>query len=306
MEDWIIALSTRFRGRMARDEYKIRVCPYCGNTSWNFEINIEKLVFSCWACSVGGTARSFFIEFGLPTDNLPRTHYGRALRIVEEDDKLTLPPGCRPVLTHDEDAILANWAARYLLENRHLTKDDIVEYGIQYTLESEFAGRIIWPIYEDDELVYFVARRFMECAGRKYTYPEFRRRNITSIYLGQSDRRMTLVLVEGVLQIPNIRRLGYSVMPLLGKKLTDRQMQKLQLRHFERAVVLLDEDSVEGSIRMAREMKIEGLRASWSRTGGPDSDEMPLGELEQVIEGAQEPTTRSLILEGVRRRAVIA
>jgi hypothetical protein len=288
---------------MARDEFIVRVCPYCGNDRRNFEVNVEKLVFSCWACGVGGTVRSLFYEFGLPVSGLPRTHYGRALTIPEEEEALQMPEGCEPVMTNDPNAALSNWAVRFLL-NRGLTPAEMVEYGIQYTIMGKYGGRVVWPIYEDEELVYFVARAFMEGVGRKYEYPEFRRRHITAVYLGSGDRRMTLVLVEGVLQVPSIRRLGYSVMPLLGKKLTTRQMQKLQRRHFERSVVLLDEDSVEGSIHMARDMQIEGLRASWSHTGGPDSDELPSDELEQVIETAQEPTVRALVLLGVQRRAI--
>lgn len=303
MEDWIRLLFSRFRGRMARDEYTVRVCPYCGNERWNFEVNVEKLVFSCWVCGVGGTVRSLFYEFGLPVDGLPARHYGLKLQLEDEDVKVELPEGCRPVI-HPEKPDVSNWALQYLTKNRGLTVDEIVRYQIQYTMIGDYAGRIVWPIYENDELVYFASRAFMNNIWPVYKFPEFRRRGITCIYTG-IEHRMTLVLVEGVLQIPNIHRLGYSVMPLLGKQLTSEQAQKLVLRHFDRAVVLLDEDSVESGIRMARRLTIEGLRASWARTGGPDSDEITDEELARVLEEAKPASASSLVMEGIRRRRVL-
>lgn len=309
-EDWISLLTARFPGKMGRKEYAINECPYCGNVGadrGNFEVNIEKLVFSCWACGVGGTVRRLFIEHGLPLDGIPERHYGLTLEIEAEREPVQLPDGCRPVL--DRDALLWHWAARYLLFNRRIKPDEIVEYGLQFTLEhtiiekrKRYAGRVIWPLYEDEELVYFVARTFMDGIGRPYDYPDFRRSHICSVYLGRGRERTTLVLVEGVFQVPNIHRLGYSVMPLLGTQLTRTQVNKLVMRRFQRVIVLLDEDALEKSVHLANRIKYEGLNAMWAQTGGPDSDELEDDELQRVLAEAKPPSVQSLVAMRLTRR----
>lgn len=289
--EWLTLLRGRFAGRQRQREYIINVCPYCGNSKSNFEVNIDKLVFKCWVCLTSGTVRSLFFDFNLSVSLLPKTHHGRRELIAEELENLTLPPELLNVL--DETALVSNWARKFL-ENRGLTRDDVVRYKIQYAMSGKYAGRIIWPLYEGGKLVYFVARRFMDSVGRPYTYPEFRRRNLCSVFLGR-EQRMTLVLVEGVFQVPSLVRLGYSVMPLLGTGLSKEQIRKLQKRNFDRYVVLLDNDAIKKSILMAQDLKKEGLNAIWTDTGGPDSDEIAPDKLRVVVETAKEPTLRSLV-----------
>lgn len=297
---WFDALRARFRGRLRRDEYQIRECPYCGNPKWNCEVNVDKLVFKCWACGVGGTVRGMFLDFGLPVGLLPDTPAGRRWFLAAEREPVRLPAEASSVF--DDGLPLARFALQYLTEVRGMTREEVNRYQIKFAHEGRYARRIVWPLYEGDQLVYFVARRFMWGAGRPYDYPEFRRRNLAPVYTG-SDRRLTLVLVEGVFEIPRIRRLGYSVMPLLGATINPSQVRKIARRNFERYIVFLDREAVQKSIDIARQLRNERLDACYVYSRGPDSDELEEDELKRVLGNRRIPGVGATVRARLRRLA---
>lgn len=299
---WLDVLKARFPGRLHHDEYRIRTCPYCGNPKSNCEVNVIKLVFKCWACGTGGTVRGIFYDFGLPVGLLPDTPIGRREFVDQEQLPVMLPAECRNIF--DEGLPMSRWALQYLTSDRPagraMSPAQVNEFGIQYTHDGDWAKRVIWPLYENDELVYFVARRFMRNAGQAYKYPEFRRRSLCPVYTGTTER-LTLVLVEGVFEIPNIHSLGYSVMPLLGSEINPAQVEKLTRRNFKRYIVFLDRDAVQKSIVIAERLRAERLDAYFVCTDGPDSDELPFDELEHLLDSPRRPGTRVKVMAKLGR-----
>ncbi len=287
---WYDALRARFPGRLRKDEYQIRECPYCGNPKYNCEVNVEKLAFKCWACGTGGTARGLFLDYNLPVGLLPDTALGRRELLIIERQPVRLPAEAREIL--HQDTPMVQWAEQYLTTprpvGRGMTREEIGRYRLMYAYEGHYKRRVIWPLYEGDQLVYFVARRFMKNAGRPYDYPEHRRRSLVPIYTG-TTRRLTLVMVEGVFEIPKIQRLGYSVMPLLGSAINPAQMAKVRRRNFRNYIVFLDRDAVRSSIAIAEQLRAERLNAHFVYTDGPDSDELAEDELERIIDNPRAP-----------------
>ena len=297
---WFDAMRARFSGRLRKDEYQIRECPYCGNTKWNCEVNVNELVFHCWACGVGGTVRGLFLDYGLPVGLLPDTALGRRELLIIESEPVKMPAEASEMF--GSELPLAEFAIQYLMQMRGITKEEIHRYQIKFAHEGQYARRVIWPLYEGDELVYFVARRFMRGAGRAYDYPEQRRRSITPIYAGTTNR-LTLVLVEGVFEIPKIQRLGYSVMPLLGATLNPAQLRKIARRNFERYVVFLDREAVLKSISVAEQLKEERLDAYYVYSHGPDSDDLEEDELTEILDNPRASGVGATVRARLRRLA---
>jgi len=296
-------MRAKFLGRLRRDEYQIRECPYCGNQKSNCEVNVDKLVFKCWACGVGGSIRGLFMDFDLPVGLLPDTPLGRRMLTAQEMAPVTLPPEARPL--YGESEPMMSFAMRYLTGERPMrgmTEEEVQRYGLLYAPGGDYKNRVIWPLYEGPDLVYFVARRFMKNAGRPYDYPEHRRRSITPVYMGTTNK-MTLVLVEGVFEVPGIQRLGYSVMPLLGSEINPAQVRKLVRRNFKEYVVFLDRDAVVKSVDIADRLCMERLKATYTFTDGPDSDELDEGELEAVLGARRRPGVSQLVRTRLRRLA---
>ena len=297
---WFDALRARFPGRLRKDEYQIRECPYCGNPKSNCEVNVDKLVFKCWACGVGGTIRGLFLDFGLPVGTLPDTPLGRRELLVFEREPVKMP--AEAIEMFGSDKPLAEFALQYLGMTRGMTREEIHRYQIRYAFEGQYKRRVIWPLYEGDELVYFVARRFMRNAGRPYDYPEHRRRGIAPIYTGTTER-LTLVLVEGVFEIPKIQRLGYSVMPLLGAEINPAQVAKVRRRNFKRYIVFLDRDAAKKSIEIAKRLRMERLDAYHVYTDGPDSDDLEEPELKHILDNPRVPGIHATVLARLGRLA---
>ena len=297
---WFDAMRARFPGRLRKDEYQIRECPYCGNTKWNCEVNVYELVFHCWACGVGGTVRGLFLDYGLPIGLLPDTPLGRREMLTVEREPVEMPIEASEMF--GTGLPFGEFAIQYLIDIRGMTKEEVNRYQIKFAHEGRYARRVIWPLYEDDELVYFVARRFMRGAGRAYDYPEHRRRSIVPIYTGTTNR-LTLVLVEGVFEIPKIQRLGYSVMPLLGATLNPAQLRKIARRNFERYVVFLDREAVRKSIDVAEQLKGERLNAYYVYSHGPDSDDLEENEIEGILDNPRAPGVGAVVRARLRRLA---
>jgi predicted RNA-binding Zn-ribbon protein involved in translation (DUF1610 family) len=49
-----------------RTHVQFQVCPYCGNSHWNFDVELEeKFVYSCWNCGKSGVSASYLRKLGL-------------------------------------------------------------------------------------------------------------------------------------------------------------------------------------------------------------------------------------------------
>jgi DNA primase len=294
---WFQRLRARFPGSIRGNEYVVRVCPYCGNTRSNFQISMVEFITHCWSCGVGGTIKGLFYDYDIYAEELPDTPKAQQLLTAKEEAPVVLPPEAQDVFTSEH--LASKWACQYLLK-RGLTQHEIIQYGIRFAMEGDFARMVIVPLRENGELVYFVARSFMSGAKRTYDYPEVKRRNILPLFRG-SENRMKLIMVEGFFEIPKIHRLGYSVVPLLGKTLTNEQVRRLAAMNFEEYVVFLDHDSIDASVRLAETLGREGLKARYANTDGPDSDELAMPALQAILEGSNEPSLQARVKARMRR-----
>lgn len=74
-----IGYITRFNYR--RTHLQFKVCPNCGNSRWNFELEVaEKFVFNCWACSYHGATAAFLKRLGYK-EIVPGPHNSASYKI---------------------------------------------------------------------------------------------------------------------------------------------------------------------------------------------------------------------------------
>ena len=294
---WLLVLKRKFPGRLRHEEYIIEVCPYCGNTRKNMEINTRKLVFHCWVCGTGGTVRGFFRDFDLPIDDLPETPEGRREELPQEQADVVMPTECKDILKADD--ILGKWAKTYLLSTRGFTEHSILRFGCQYASEGDLKARIIVPLYEDDELIYYVARTYVSDFP-KYKNPKIRRRNALPIYFG-NDSRMTAVLVEDTFSAMQVNLAGYSSIPLLGTSMTNEQIRKLEKRNFNKVIVMLDPDAKAKAMALATRIKVEGMDTTVALPA-TDPDELELDEIRTAVEESKAPSLQTKIEDILSRR----
>src|SRR5665213_2411470 len=65
---WQETVKKNFTHKVDKDQIKIKVCPYCNNDRFNFEVSSSKGVYHCWVCGVGGRVDKLFRDMGWEFD----------------------------------------------------------------------------------------------------------------------------------------------------------------------------------------------------------------------------------------------
>ena len=230
------------------DEYYF-ACPVCDHHKLKFAVNIKKGLYHCWACDYRGRKlRRLIRRFGTFTQlqkwdqQHGRTDLDQIIDLFsecpkeEEKEKLELPPEFR-TLTDNMPPRTAGRALRYLQE-RGLTKEDILRWKIGFCFSGEYRNRIIVPSFDTDgDVNYFIAR---SNSGDSYKYKNPRAsKNIifNELYVNWNE---DLILVEGVFDAI----VAGNAVPILGSTLrTDSQLLRKIVENDTPVYIALDPDA---------------------------------------------------------------
>jgi len=125
----------------------------------------------------------------------------------------------------------------YLINERKLTKQDIIKYKIRYCFSGRYAGRIVIPDYYKGDLVTYVGRKFFPTGlSAKYLAPTD---NSQSKFIFNLDRVKgdTIVLTEGAFDAIAVGDMGAAT---YGKSLSKRQARLLD--KFKTKIFYWDKD----------------------------------------------------------------
>lgn len=229
-------------------------CPNCGKDK--LIVNLEKRAWHCWVCedyklNLYGRRKAVTGAGGLLdlVQLLEDCSRERAIAIVADQAKhlsvdiqeveaklridqdvvveaaspIAPPPGWKPITHYD---------ALPYLRQRGITPDDVAQFGLFYCDADLFAGRLIFPVWEEGHLVYYQARAMWEDSS-----PAFRKSMnpmnqdgmagpaevLMNLDVARSYPRVALV--EG--PIDNVHA-GPSACATFGKKISMTQMLKLK------------------------------------------------------------------------------
>lgn len=244
-------------------EYLIQ-CPYCGDhhTHDHCYINVEKQVFVCHYCGESGVLKKLLKDFGdgakvLKKAGRERKKYNRITS--EEFEKLWIVTGTKG--TNDKLAL------RYLRE-RGLTRLEIEKYDIRYASNGRYFGRVIIPVYEENEMVCFIARSFLDFVEPKYLFPHHGETKLTTneAIFGYDDAMKTtrdglqenFVLVEGVFDAMAVNKSTCDIgLAIMSKSLSEGQLYKL-LKLDGWFFIMLDPDAKKDALKVAEKLSAYG------------------------------------------------
>jgi len=149
----------------------------------------------------------------------------------------------------------AQIAIRYLLNERNLTKDDIIRYGIGYCPRGRYCDRVIVPSYDEGGVLnYFIARDFKDVHYLKYRNPK-RDANIVGFesYINWNE---PIILVEGIFDAIAVRR---NAIPLMGKQLSEELKYKLYVNDVKEIYVALDGDANKDAVSIITYLQNAGM-----------------------------------------------
>lgn len=237
-------------------------CPVCarekgldkGDGKGNLEINYFRHVYKCWACSdtngTQGPLGRLFDQFGTKKQkkvyNLIKPEEQK--QIEKKTPKLRLPEGFITFEDSNSRFIPHIEAMRYLT-SRGITEEIIKKYNIGYTVQGNFAYRIIVPSFNcSGELNYFIARAWTP-RKMKYKNPTAEKDQIIfNEYL--IDWEKDVYLVEGVFD-------GFFLensIPMLGKKISSLLFETLYNKAKSNIVICTDGDAWQDGLKIYHEL----------------------------------------------------
>lgn len=156
------------------------------------------------------------------------------------------------------------------LKARGITRTDILRYNIGYCPNGQYSGRIVVPSYDENfNLNFFVSRSIFEEDNLKYKNPKVSKDVIGFESFINWEEPITLV--EGVFDAITAR---YNTIPLFGKIIQPRLLEKILLRKPPKVIVALDNDAISDSIKISSLLLREGIDVSVVRMEQKDINEM--------------------------------
>lgn len=232
-------------------------CPVCaaekgveGDGKGNLEINYFRGVYKCWACAethgTQGVLGKLFDKYGTKKQK----QVWDLLKPEEEGEKvkpkvyLRLPEGYTKFKDSNIRFIPHREAINYLY-SRGITDEMIENYDIGYTVQGDYAYRIIVPSYnEEGYLNYFVSRAWVP-KKMKYKNPSVPKEEII-FNESRIDWTKDIYLCEGVFDaffLPN-------PIPMLGKFLSNNLFTKLYDKAEGDIHICLDGDAWSDALKL--------------------------------------------------------
>jgi DNA primase len=269
-------------------------CPFCTHHKNKMEINLRTTskrenFWHCWVCGAKGkTLLSLFKKIKAPQGKINELN----ILIVptkkdnHTSDILEFPKEFISLSNTIEDKIAqieAKHAIKFL-KKRGITQDDIIKYNIGFCKEGKYEGRIIIPSYDEDKkLNYFIARDYKDASPQKYKNPPVSAKDVIGweLYINWDA---PIILVEGIFDALTIKR---NVIPLFGKVIHGKLMEKLVKSSVNRIYIALDADARRDALKQAEMLMSYGKEIYLVEMEGKDANEIGfekfLNTLEQTI-----------------------
>jgi DNA primase len=237
-------------------------CPACaeekgldgGDGKGNLEINYGKHVYKCWACSeTYGTHGPLGKLFDQYASKSQKKVYNliKPEELKQEDikrPKLRLPEGFTTFKDSNPRFIPHIEAYKYL-QSRGINDEIIDKYKIGYTVNGDFAYRIIVPSYnKEGALNYFVARAWVP-KKMKYKNPAIPKDEII-FNEGLINWEKDVYLCEGAFDSFFLE----NSIVMLGKKMSKLLFETLYTNANGNIVICCDGDAFEDGMRVYHEL----------------------------------------------------
>ena len=243
LRNWLTLLAAKTDIRVKGDEVFVRTCAFCGNNRWNLQINVNKLVWHCWACDRGKgetlTALLHYYNIKFESHKM-RKNLVTDEKVVQHEASLIqkeLEVKANPLL--GSESLAARAIKNYLIKKRGITDFTDIWYHPNF---------VVIPLYQNGKLVYYVERQLF---GKLYRNPKVSK----TTFLATMGESPIGVLCEGVFDALTVKQFGFTGIPLLGKFMSDIQYSILRKYNFSKVIVCLDEDASKQAVSLFAELQ---------------------------------------------------
>lgn len=277
IEDWVqehVDSDIKYTGNEREIHFD---CPLCNDTRKRMYINLVTGLVHCHNCNFSSNIVGLIqviegISFTKAIDKYSNIAGNSWLPSIEIDDHVTsklmsayMNPEKRAIPLPDEYVeltksrnIVAKRAIKYL-HSRRISNKQISQHKMGICVSGEYKNRIIIPIFEGNELKFWVARAIGDKAYLKEKSPANESYQISkSEVIFNIDKAAkeyrSIVISEGIFDALSWGGIGVS---LLGKELYDEQMNTLlnyRMLLTDGVFIALDFDARSQAIDMAKRL----------------------------------------------------
>jgi DNA primase len=238
-------------------------CPVCaeekgldsGDGKGNLEINYIRHVYKCWAC---GETHGTHGPLGKLFDGYATKQQKKVYNLIKPEElqlqdkkrvRLRLPEGFTTFKDSNPRFIPHIEAYKYL-QSRGINDEMIEKYSIGYTVQGEFAYRVIIPSFDKDGILnYFVGRAWVN-KKMKYKNPASVPKDEIIFNEKLIDWDKDIFLVEGAFDSFFLS----NPLVMLGKKMSKLIFETLYSKANSNIIICVDGDAWEDGLKMYHEL----------------------------------------------------
>ena len=281
-------------------------CPFCTHHKNKMEVSLRTTAkrenfWHCWVCGAKGkTLLSLFKKIKVPQDKINELNIliipdkaGKNIEIgVLELPKEFIALTNYETLITDRVAQIESKHALRFLRSRGIAVEDIIKYNIGFCKEGKYGHRIIIPSYDNNrKLNYFIARDYKGETPQKYKNPPVAAKDVIGFEL-YINWDAPIILVEGMFDALTIKR---NVIPLFGKVIHGKLMEKLVKSSVDRIYIALDQDARRDALKQAEMLMSYGKEIYLVEMEGKDANEIGFENFLNNIEQTQPLNFQSLL-----------
>ena len=278
-------------------------CPFCTHHKNKMEINLRTTAkrenfWHCWVCGAKGkTLLSLFKKIKAPQDKINELNILIVPSKKEEHvaiSALELPKEFISLSNPIEDKIAQIEAKHALkfLKKRGITINDVIKYNIGFCKEGKYEYRVIIPSYDEyGKLNYFIARDYKEPSLQKYKNPPASAKDVIGFEL-YINWDAPIILVEGMFDALTIKR---NVIPLFGKVIHGKLMEKLVKSSVDRIYIALDNDARKDALKQSEMLMSYGKEVYLVEMEGKDANEIGFEQFLNTLEQTKPLNLQSLL-----------
>lgn len=242
----------------------------------------------------GQTLTSLLKKSNAPADVCKRikemygeTNYTTQLNYSREI--VGLPEDYKPLWVNHNTPDYKN-ALHYILNVRKLSPIDILRHQIGYCENGPYAGMVIVPSYNANNMInYYVGRSFYDTTIKHKNPP------VSKDIIGfenQINWKQPIIIVEGAFDAISTKR---NVIPLFGKKILGNLRSKILTEKVNKLYIALDNDAFKDSVKEVEYFLNNGIEVYIVKLSGKDPNEMGYTGMVEAINKADKVTFFDLI-----------
>jgi DNA primase len=287
-------------GSSLKGNEQAHLCPFCHHHKKKLQVNLETQKWHCWVCDAKGSRISSLLrKLNVDVKKLKRIkeiyddEYSTPYVETEEVVQLFLPQQYRPLWETPRGVNPHYRNALSYMRQRGFTQDLLMRYQVGYCEDGLYGGRVIIPSYDENyKLNYFIARSFYDGEKMKYKNPPVSKNVI--IFENQINWKEPITLVEGIFDAMTIRR---NSIPLLGKFVPKKLMNKIFKEGVKKINILLDDDAQEQAIYYTNYFQKQGIQTTNILPQLKDANEMGFETVNHLIKTTKETTFEDLVFQ---------